>query len=221
MVREVRSRCSENASGREKLDQLRKYLFEENGYHGSRSDYYNSANSFMNHVIDDREGIPITLSVLFLELGARLGIEKLEGMPFPGHFMVCFKDGKKGIYIDVFDGGKNYEKGDLYELIAKHSEVPLLEEHFKPATKMEIVARMLKNLIGFGAQQENSGRTLSYLDLLLAISPDEPFERWRRASLRLQAGDRSGSVEDLKWLLDKQPAGFDLERVEELYRRVK
>src|SRR6185369_10299665 len=149
MVERSQTHLSANLTKHEKLDALRKYLFEESGFHGSRSDYYNRANSFMNRVLEDREGIPITLSVLFLELGAKLGIEKLEGMPFPGHFMVRFTEGEADpLYIDVFDGGKQYKKGELYALISERSEVALREEHFRAATKREIVVRMLKNLIG-------------------------------------------------------------------------
>lgn len=221
IVVEIRSRLPDNATAREKIDHLRKYLFEDNGYHGSRSDYYNRANSFLNRVIDDREGIPITLSVLFLELGRKLGIEKLEGMPFPGHFMVRFTEpNKDSIYIDVFDGGKTYQKSQLYSLIANHSEVPLLDEHFKPATKRDIILRILKNLIAVSLQQDDPTRTLPYLDLSLAVSPDQPIDRFRRATLLLQTGQRSLAREDLKWLLDHKPAGFDLDRIEDLYRKL-
>jgi serine protease Do len=221
MALEARSRWSDKAASKEKLNQLRTYLFEDCGYHGSRSDYYDRANSFINRVIDDREGIPITLSVLFLELGRKLGIEKLEGMPFPGHFMVRFTDGENEIYVDVFDGGKSYRKSELYSLISNHSEIPLQEEHFKPATKKEIVLRILKNLVAVSMQRENPGRTLAYLDLSLALSPDQPAERWRRAALRLQSGERTLARDDLKWLLDKQPDGLDLKPIKELYRRLK
>ena len=221
MVLEMRSRLAAETTNKEKLDHLRKYLFEDNGYHGSRSDYYNRVNSFLNRVIDDREGIPITLSVLFLELGRKLGIEKLEGMPFPGHFMVRLSEpGQEAIYIDVFDGGILYQKKDLYSLIANHSEVPLQDEHFKPASKRDIILRILRNLIAVSMQQENPSRTLPYLDLALAVSPGQAVERWRRATLLIQTGQHALAREDLKWLLDNKPRDFDLERIEELYRRI-
>jgi regulator of sirC expression with transglutaminase-like and TPR domain len=224
MANEARSRWSEQAGSREKLEKLRTYLFEDNGYHGSRTDYYDRANSFINRVIDDREGIPITLSVLFLELGRKLGIEKLEGMPFPGHFMVRFRDDEnrenEPIYIDVFDAGKFYRKGGLDAVISNHSEIPVRAEHFTPATKKEIILRILENLVAVSMRQENPGRTLAYLDLSLALSPEDPADRWRRALLRLQSGERTLARDDLKWLIEKQPAGLDLEQIEELYRRI-
>lgn len=220
LAQEVEKRLGANPSQREKLDGLRKFLFEESGYHGSRSDYYNRANSFMNRVMEDREGIPITLSVLFLELGRKLGIEKLEGMPFPGHFMVRFSEtDQEPLYVDVFDGGKMYQRNELYDLIGRHSEVPLLDEHFKPATKREIIVRMLRNLIGFPS--ESYARVLPYADLLLALSPDDAQERLRRASWRWQAGERVRAREDLEWIMEHKPRGIDLERVAELYHNLK
>jgi serine protease Do len=220
MADAIGKRFTNGSTKREKVDLLRRYLFEENGFHGSRSDYYSRANSFMHRVLEDHEGIPISLSVLFLELGAKLGIEKLDGMPFPGHFMVRFQEQDvEPVYIDVFDGGKLYQKNELYNLISNHSEVPLLEEHFKPATKKEIVIRMLKNLIG--TTPRPSERALPYLNLLLALSPQDPLEHWRRASLRLESGERSLAREDLHWLLENRPNGIDLHRIEELYQSLK
>ena len=197
------------------------YLFQELEFTPNEANYYDPDNSFLNRVIDDREGIPITLSVLFLELGRKLEIEKLDGMPFPGHFMVRFTEPDKDpIYIDVFDGGKLYQKNQLYSLIANHSEVPLLDEHFKPATKRDIILRILKNLIAVSMQQDDPSRTLPYLDLSLAVSPDQPLDRWRRATLLLQSGRQSLAREDLKWLLDRKAEGFDLDRIEDLYRKL-
>jgi regulator of sirC expression with transglutaminase-like and TPR domain len=138
--------------------------------------------------------------------------------PFPAISWFVYREKHEEIYIDVFDGGKFYEKNELFTLIANHSEVPLLQEHFKVATKRDIVIRMLKNLVAVSLQQETPSRTLPYLDLLLALSPADPIEHWRRATLHLQSGNRKLAREDLKWLLENRSSGFDLERVEELYR---
>ena len=120
------------------LDTLIKYLFIDNGFHGSRSDYYNRANSYMNEVMDDREGLPITLSVLFIELARRAGLPNVSGIPIPGHFMVKHKDQ----LIDVFDGGKILSRAEAEERLG----IPLLPDHLRPATKREIILRMVRNL---------------------------------------------------------------------------
>src|SRR5205085_9152402 len=89
-----------------KLTALNKYLFTERGFHGSRSDYYNRANSYLNEVIDDREGLPITLSVLYMEIARRLGV-KVVGIGLPGHFIVQHLPAKgERQLIDVYGGGK-------------------------------------------------------------------------------------------------------------------
>jgi len=74
---------------------LNDYLFVENGFHGSRSDFYNRANSYLNEVLDDREGLPITLAILFIELGHRIGLKELVGVPIPAHFMVKYSPEKR------------------------------------------------------------------------------------------------------------------------------
>ena len=202
-----------------KLDRLIEYLFRENGFHGSRSDYYNRANSYINEVIDDREGIPLTLSIIFIELAHRIGLNDVSGVPLPGHFMV--QHGPKGEsprYIDVFDGGRIGDRGQAISWAGEHSEVPIFDEHFRAATKPEMIVRMLRNLIGLAAPADNTARALNYLELVIAIDGEQPVDRWRRAVLRYQTGNKVGAKEDLRWLLDKQPEGVNLERVQELYQ---
>lgn len=219
MAREIARSFSSDTDAAKKLDQLITYLFRENGYHGSRSDYYNRANSYINEVIDDREGIPLTLSILFIELAQRIGIEGVSGVPLPGHFMAQFaRRGEAPIYIDVFDGGRMGNREQATEWAQAHSEVPIFEEHFRAATKKEMIVRMLRNLIGLSSPAESPARALGYLELIVAVGSGEPVDHWRRAVLRYQAGNVAGAKEDLQWLIDKQPEGVNMERVEELYR---
>src|SRR6185436_11011174 len=84
---DLKARISKGANAADRLDALRTFLFADNGFHGSRADYYNRANSYIDRVLDDREGIPITLSILFIELGSRIGLD-LSGVGLPGHFVV-------------------------------------------------------------------------------------------------------------------------------------
>ncbi|MGV3774790.1 MAG: tetratricopeptide repeat protein [Verrucomicrobiales bacterium] len=220
MAEEVKAQFGEDFSDLQKLEQLCKYLFEQNGFHGSRTDYYNRANSHMDKVIDDREGLPITLSILFMELGKKTDIPHLEGMAFPGHFMVRYNppDGA-AVYFDVYDSGKIVAKDDLYSLISRHSEISLRESDFRPATSIEIMVRMLKNLISVSAE-ESISQTLAYSNLLLSIVPDSHYDRWRRAFLLFQTGNRAEAKKDLRILIDKRPEGLDIERLEEFYERL-
>src|SRR5262249_13022807 len=95
---------------------------------------------------------------------------------------------------------------------------PWTDDDFKPATKKQIIVRMLRNLTSLAMNDESNDGTLRYLDLILALSPEEPRERYTRAMFRLQTGDAEGGKQDLRWLLDHEPRGIDLERVEEMLR---
>jgi serine protease Do len=219
MAREIRDRLPEKATQKEKLKLLNDYLFAENGFRGSRGDYYNKANSYLNNVIDDREGIPITLSVLYLELAKRIGVNDLVGIGLPGHFVVQYRpEGAEQQFIDVFDGGKPLSRLEV-ELITRLNERSnAVEEALEPVGSKNIVLRMLGNLKGIALKSETPLMALRYMDTILALSPDDAAEHWSRALLRLQAGDIKGGRTDLRWLLDNEPRGLDMDKVAELYR---
>jgi S1-C subfamily serine protease/regulator of sirC expression with transglutaminase-like and TPR domain len=222
MGRELGGRLGTGVDEAGRLQALLKFLFTENGFHGSRSDYYNRANSYLSDVLDDREGLPITLSVLFLELARRVGLEHVSGVPLPGHFLVKHAppDGREQL-IDVFDGGKFLTHTEADEIGSELAGMPVRSEFLRPATKREIIVRMLTNLQAFTEAHESPAESLRYLDLIVALTPDERIaaaHRLDRARLRLRAGDASGAREDFEWILEKQPAGVDLERVAEAVR---
>ncbi|MBI5772590.1 MAG: trypsin-like peptidase domain-containing protein [Verrucomicrobia bacterium] len=219
MAQEISAQLPQQPGDNQRRDTLNKFLYEENGFHGSRGDYYNRANSYLNEVMDDREGIPITLAVLYLELADRIGLKSLAGIPLPGHFVVqqTMGDGRTGL-IDVFDGGKPLSRIEAAEIVQANTGGAFREEYLTPATKREIVVRMLRNLVSIALKAEATDNLLRYLDVLLAIAPDSGMDYWSRAVLRLRAGDRAGAKEDLRWLMEKEPPGIDIDRVVELYR---
>ncbi|HXI52722.1 MAG TPA: tetratricopeptide repeat protein, partial [Candidatus Saccharimonadales bacterium] len=221
MASEIRTRFAEDATEPAKLRELREYLFAENGFHGSRSDYYNKANSYVNQVLDDREGLPITLSVVFLDLAERLGIPRVSGLPLPGHFMVRYRAADPAgpdQIIDVFDGGKVLSRSDAQERVLEATGEGFRDADERSATKREIIVRMLRNLLGIAVSGEPGSDPLRYLDIIIALMPDSVRDRMERAQLRLQTGDTAGAKADFKWVLDQQPPGVDLERLAELYR---
>jgi regulator of sirC expression with transglutaminase-like and TPR domain len=219
MANEIRGRLSPGAGDQAKLDSIRQYLFAENGFHGSRGDYYNRANSYLNQVIDDREGLPITLSILFLKLAEALEISGVTGLPLPGHFMVRYRapSGEDQI-IDVHGGGQVLTRTQAQERVFEVTGEGFRDIDYRSATKREIIVRMLRNLLGLSERGENGPDPLRYLDLIVALVPDSVSDRLARASLRLQSGDTAGAKVDFKWILDQQPGGIDLERIAEVYR---
>jgi serine protease Do len=199
---------------------LNQYFFSQQGFHGSRADYYNRANSYLNEVLDDREGIPITLSVLYMELGRRIGL-KMSGIPLPAHFVVQFVPAKgEGQLVDVFDGGRTLSKEDANRKVLDLTGDALEEKQLEPASKKAIVIRMLRNLMGIAGRDRDPDKTLHYLDAILAIDAETARERMMRAWLRFQTGQRKGALDDTDWLLEHHPAEVDIERIRELRRLI-
>lgn len=223
MALEIRSELGEDSSDREKLRALSDYLFSRSGFHGSRSDYHNPANSYLNQVLDDREGLPITLSVLFIELSRRLEIDRVVGVPLPGHFVVRYlpQEGAAPLeFIDVFDGGRKLSLEEAAEKVFDLTRRELKDQDLLPATKRQIVIRMLRNLIDHTFSEEAPEETLRYMELMAELDPEDPFARWGRGMLRYRTGNAAGAKADFEWLLDHRPAGIDLNRIHEIYRQL-
>jgi regulator of sirC expression with transglutaminase-like and TPR domain len=218
MARTVASGLAKGADDAAKLAALRKYLFEEQGFHGSRTDYYNRANSYLDAVLDDREGLPITLSVLYMELARRLGLH-VVGVGLPGHFVVRHIPARgEPQLIDVFDGGKPLAAREAQERVEAATGRSLRPGDLEAVSKKEILLRMLHNLLSIAREEGDLPGIRRYLDTMVAIAPDAGPERLLRAAVRSQSGDRQGALEDVDWLLEHRPAGTDLERVLELQR---
>jgi len=216
MAAEVAERLPDDADDAARLAALNDYLFRENGYHGSHLDYYHRANSYLNRVIDEREGIPITLSVLYMELGHRIGL-KIEGVGLPGHFVVRHvpREGEPQL-IDVFEGGKPMTRDEADEKVRSITGQPLTDAHLQAARKRDIVLRMIQNLMGIAQRSGDSEAMLRYLEAVVEIEPSAVRERGMRAVLRFQTGRKQGAVADLDHLIDAKPEGLDLEQVRQM-----
>jgi serine protease Do len=218
MARKIKASLPDGADETAKREALNKYLFTKRGFHGSRGDYYNRANSHMSEVLDDREGLPITLSVLYIELGRRLGL-KFEGVGMPGHFIVRHVPAKgESPLIDVYEGGKVMTKEEAVKKAEEITGQPFKDDFLAATPKRVIVSRMLHNLLNLARKDGDAPGGLRYLDAILIATPDAVEERLMRAGGRWQTGDRDGALRDVDWLLDRQPEGVDLERVRELRR---
>jgi regulator of sirC expression with transglutaminase-like and TPR domain len=167
-------------------------------------------------VIDDREGLPITLSVLYIDLARRLGV-KVEGVGLPGHFVVRHvpKKGKPQL-IDVYEGGVRMSRADAAKKVLGVTGRPLVDEHLEAVPPRLMVVRMLHNLLNVAREERDATGMLRYLDAILAIQPDTGDERILRAGLRFQAGDTAGARADVDWLLEHRPEGVDLDRVRKM-----
>jgi len=213
MAADIAAGLPADADDEARLSALHKFFFEESGFHGSRTYYYHRANSYINEVLDDREGLPITLSVVYMELARRLSL-KIEGVGLPGHFVVRFRPAMgEGRLIDVFDRGEVVTTQEAGERVLAATGAPLTAEHQQATSKRDIVLRILHNLVGVAQRSGDERALLRYLDTMLAIAPESPQERWARALLRWQSGEQEGAKQDADWLLEHQPDGAELDRV--------
>ncbi|MDP6892816.1 MAG: tetratricopeptide repeat protein [Verrucomicrobiota bacterium] len=218
MSNEVRERFESSDTDDSKLKKMLSYLFQENGFHGSRQDYYNQANSYMNRVLDDREGLPITLSVLVMELARQCGISNVVGVGAPGHFIVKHVYDNKEQFIDPFDGGKLLTIKETEALVRENSGRIISVDGLLVSTKREIVLRMLRNLMGVAQNKDAPADLLRYVEPMVALQPDSAFDRWARAVLLIQSRKFDAAKKDLEWLLQNKPEGVDLKRVLEVYQ---
>ena len=216
MAGEIAKPFTEVTTEAEKLVALNHYLFQQLGFHGSRTDYYNRSNSYLNEVVDDREGLPITLSVLYIELAHRLDL-KIVGVGLPGHFVVRYEptEGESQL-IDVFEGGTVLTKEVAAIRVQQATGRPIAEADLAPQTKLAIITRMLHNLFGVARDAADAEGMLRYVDTLVELNPDVGQERWFRAVLQFQTKRTEEALLDTNWLLDHQPEGVNLDQVREL-----
>jgi regulator of sirC expression with transglutaminase-like and TPR domain len=216
LAKEVRQTLKQEGTDQEKITALNKLLFDELGFHGSRSDYYNAANSYLNRVLDDREGLPITLSVVYLEVGRRLDLP-LVGVGLPGHFVVRHEPAKgDSQLLDVFDGGKPLSRDEAAKLVEGYTGEPLQPEHLQSVTSRQILLRMLQNLLGVAQQKKDREAMMRYLQAIVTVDEQSPRERGLLAMLRFETGRKQAAIADLDWFLEHKPAGIDLEQIEKM-----
>jgi regulator of sirC expression with transglutaminase-like and TPR domain len=163
----------QTGEGETQLAALTRHLFVDLGFHGNQEAYYDPRNSYLNDVLERRTGIPITLSLVFIEVGRRIGLN-IQGVGFPGHFLVRTR-GPSGeeLILDPFHGGVALDRDELEERLKQVSgaDAKLDPEHFLPATKRQVLARMLNNLRQIHQQGRDSARASAVAELLALLDP--------------------------------------------------
>jgi regulator of sirC expression with transglutaminase-like and TPR domain len=217
LAERVRARLGGRASAAETLRAVRETLFDEAGFRGNEAHYYDPRNSYLNEVLDRRLGIPISLSVLFLSVARRVGLE-LEGVRLPGHFLVKHVSGGRELFIDPYRGGEILTAEECAERFraltqGKGSWEPRFLE---AATPRQILARMLHNLKRIYGETGDDVRTLWVIDRLLMLSPGDPEERRDRGLVSARLGGSAAALEDLRAYLAACPGAADAAEVREL-----
>lgn len=155
---------------------IARYLFEEYGFRGNAENYYDPRNSFLDAVLDRRLGIPISLSLIFIEVAKRLDV-MCEGVGFPGHFLVRHVSASDGVALfDPFNGGRMLTEPDCAGLLKQvygHG-VPLRPEFLRPVGPLAVLGRMLNNLKGIAVKAPDWRLAARVSRMMLQLTPDDP-----------------------------------------------
>jgi len=224
----VRRQLPAEPSFEDTLVALNDFLFEQQGFSGNTDDYYDPRNSFLNEVLDRKLGIPITLSILYMEIGRRLGLS-LQGISFPGHFLVKTETDEGDVVLDPFLGGIVLSEEDLVQRLRdrfgeENAPRAPLAPLLQAAGKKEILVRMLRNLKAIYVRDQRYDRALTVLDRILLIAPDLAEEVRDRAQLYERLECFRPALADLRRYLSLNPmdpnAGDLHRRIVDLERMV-
>src|SRR5579872_1009147 len=215
LARRTAGRISDVGDASETIAALNHTLFEEAGLRGNHGDYYDPRNSFVNDVLDRGLGIPITLALIYMEVGRRLGFP-LFGVGMPEHFLLKHYDidGRETL-VDCFNGGDILSPQDCQRRLDKiySGQMTLRPEFLFAVSRRQILTRILNNLKTIYLGARNFRKTLSLVDLLLVIYPRSPEDVKQRAMLRYSLGQTSGAAEDLEQYLKMSPDASDADEI--------
>ena len=222
MAQRLRTRMPRSTAAEERIAALNEFLFDDLGYRGNARDYSDPRNSYLNDVIDRKTGIPITLSVLYMELCRRVGLP-LEGVSFPGHFLVRVQVRAGVLVLDPFAGGMPQSEADLRERLKRvipegvAADVPVaelpLDQFLEPASKRQILARVLRNLKQIYRELDKPERMLEVLNRMLVLSPQATGELRDRGYLYQKLECWQPALKDLTDYLELEPDAPDLDDV--------
>lgn len=198
----------------DRIAALNRYLFEELRFRGNQEEYYDPRNSFLNEVIDRRRGIPITLSIVYLEVGAATGL-KLQGVSFPGHFLVRTRAVRPTRFLDPFSGGAIVDTEELRSRLAGQGKSwQEILGILRGASNREIVRRLLGNLKAVYLEAGDFARALATVERLLLLDPGSPPELRDLGLTTGKLGRYRESVLALEGYLRAAPEAGDRDAVE-------
>lgn len=209
----VRDRLSDESAPLIVLQEISRVLFAEEGFKGNTQAYYDPRNSFLNDVLDRRSGIPLTLSIVYLEVGWRLGVP-LEGVNFPGHFLVRYPGEAFQLLVDPFQRGEIRFEDQAQDLLDRvyGGAVELKPEYLRSAARKDMLVRLLANLKNVYLNARDEQRALAAVERILLLRPVAE-ERRDRGMLLARVGRVDEAVTDLMDYLESAPDAPDADRV--------
>lgn len=199
------------------INSLNGFIFKNQGFVGNTIDYDDPRNSFLNQVLERRTGIPITLALVYIEVARRAGI-RVDGVNFPGHFLLRFPldpdgDHDSAVFIDPFDAGTMLSETDCRALLRTHAgnAVAFEPSLLAPATKQQILGRMLMNLKRIYLLMRSFPQGHAITELLLAINPSALSQLRDRGLLAYHLNNYAAALHDLETYLKFASYGDDSE----------
>ena len=212
-ARHLREQVEATESEPQKIAVINRHLFDELGYAGDNEHYYDPRNSYLNEVLERRLGNPISLALVQIEVARRLGVP-LDGVSFPGHFLVRLPVDDGVLVMDPFNGGRPLDEDELRQRARPHlgGEAPddrALVQILNPATHRAILMRVLRNLHGVYAERDDWERAARSADRILKLSPDNADALRDRGLAYLKIGYGHGARQDLARYLQLNPEAPD------------
>lgn len=202
-----------------KMQAINRHLFDEIGYAGNHDQYYDPRNSYLNEVFERRLGNPISLALVQMEVARRVGVP-LDGVSFPGHFLVRLPVDDGVLVMDPFNGGRPLDVDELRERAKPHlgGDAPddeALGHILSPASHRGMLTRMLRNLHGVYVEQGDWERAVRCADRILKLSPTSAEALRDRGLGYLKLGHMHGARQDLARYLQLNPAASDRDSLRE------
>jgi len=196
-ARSIRQQVDQSMSDEELINLVNIELFQKQGFRGNKEDYYNPENSYLNRVLDRRLGIPLTLSLIYMEVGERIGL-KCEGIGFPSHFLVRCGGEASGVYVDVFNEGQLIDRPVLDVWLEEQGFFGSAGEPMLAAiTRRQILQRMLVNLRLALRQIDDFDHWLLATELQLVLEPWSSALFLERGMMLFSRKSFKNSYEDL------------------------
>jgi regulator of sirC expression with transglutaminase-like and TPR domain len=203
------------------IQSLNRYFYDDLGYIGNTDDYYDPRNSFLNEVIERRTGIPITLSLVYLEVARRLDFP-MVGINMPGHFLIRPEFEEVGIFVDAFNQGEILFEQDCEQRLAQIYGRPVqLQPSFTAAVSpRQLLVRMLTNLKMIYLNRQDLSKALAAVERMLLLVPDAPIELRDRGLLYYQLGELAKASHDLEIYIAMLPNADDADTIRRLLDRL-
>ena len=218
---EIGRRVRSTAPGEEFIDAANRFLFGELGLRGNERHYYDARNSCLNDVLDRRLGLPITLSVIYIEVARRLG-RTVHGIGLPSHFVVQYDDGRFSTYLDPFHGGEALTRSECAGMILELTGAEPSASAWEPCTPKQIALRMLQNLKGVYVANGSYDRALQAIDLIVSGGSFAAGEYKQRGVVLLQLRRYRAAMAELERYLKAAPEAADrsdvVQQIEAIHR---